>query len=45
MARHMCVFEILQMRVTAQAWNDASTYGTECQLFFILMKCEPDLAE
>ena len=35
--------EILQMRVTAQAWKDVSKYGPYCELFFFLMKCEPDL--
>ena len=33
----MCVSENLQMRVAAQAWNDASKYGSYCELFFFLM--------
>ena len=32
---------IIQMRVTAQARNDASRYGPDCELFFLLMKREP----
>ena len=37
---HMSVREILQMRTAAQAWNDASVYGSYCELFFCLMKRE-----
>ena len=36
-APHMCVPEIPQVRVTAQAWNDASKYGPYCELFFLLI--------
>ena len=37
----MCVPEILQMHVTAQKWNDASKFGTYCELFCFLMRREP----
>ena len=33
------------VRVTAQAWNDASNCGPDCELLFFLMKREPDLTE
>ena len=33
------------VRLTAQAWNDASNYGPYCELLFFLMKREPDLTE
>ena len=41
---HMCVPEILQMHVTAQAWNDVKD-GPCCELFLFLMKRGPALTE
>ena len=38
----LCVPEVLQMRVTAQAWTDAGKYEPYCELFFFLMRREPD---
>ena len=37
--------EILQIRVTAQAFNDATKYGPHCELFYFLMKHEQKLTE
>ena len=37
----MSVPEILQMRMAALAWNDSTTYGPFCELFFVLMQSEP----
>ena len=37
----MCVPEILQLRVAAQAWNNTSKYGPYCELFCFLMRHEP----
>ena len=31
--------------VTAPAWDDAGKYGPYCELFFLLMRLEPDLTE
>ena len=43
---YMCVLEIRQMRVTAEAWNDASRSGPICEIFFFLtrpvLQDEPD---
>ena len=36
----LCVLEILQLRVAPQAWNNASTCGPYCELFFFLMMNE-----
>ena len=30
---YVCVLEILQLHVAAQAWNNASKYGPYCELF------------
>ena len=34
----MRVPEIVQMRMTAQNWNNVGKYGAHCELFFFLMK-------
>ena len=43
-APHMCVPEIPLVRVTAQAWNDASKYGL-LRAVLLLGEREPDLTE
>ena len=43
---NVTVPEILQMRVTAQAWDDAIKYGPYCELFIIFkINREPELTE
>ena len=36
----MCIRQVLRMRVTAEAWNDASKYWSYCVFFLVSMKHE-----
>ena len=39
---YMCVPDILQTRATAQEFNHATNDGPYCELFFVVLKPEPE---